>query len=1009
MDTMKKIIIILTLIVASVTMFAQPLKVTGVVLDEQGMPLIGAGIFEQGNDGNGTVTDIDGLFSISVKGPGAIILVSNIGYETQELKASTKKMTIRMVPSAIMMEESVVVGYGTQKKESVVGSISVASSEDLKQMGTPNLSNALAGKVAGITFTVASGRPGADAAQIYIRGKATMSGDSAPLVLVDGVERDFGQVDPEDVESLSVLKDASATAVYGVRGANGVILITTKRGNSGAPKVNFSYGFTLQQPTKVPNWLGSYDHAILRNEALANDGMPPAFSEEDIEHYRLHDAPYTHPDNDYVKDFLRKVAPMQKFNLGVRGGSDKVQYYFALGGLFQDGLYQQFDGRYACNANYWRLNLRSNLDFKITKTTTLSLDLNARLDKRTNVSGGIDSNNIFALMYETPPMYYPYRLPDGSYGSASNGGGNLLSILSDQGYSQLGSNTLEGTVRLVQKMDFITKGLSARAMYSFNSYFDKGNALSYTPAAYRYISETEKELIIEEKAPSISNIEGKGHRRRENVEAGLDYSRRFGDHDVTAMALYTMTTYTANANLPRTFLGFAGRATYSYLSRYLAEFNVGYNGSDAFDKGHRYAVFPSFALGYIISNENFVKNHAPWITFMKIRGSYGMVGNDKIGTNQFVYLQTYDNDGNYFFGKDGSFGKVSTLKEGDLGNTNVTWEVGYKANVGVDMTFFERLTFNVDLFQEIRDKIFITRNTLPQTLGVGSGKENLGKVRNRGFEIEAKYSDKIGKNFNYYVTGMFSYSKNKILFQDEVEPKYEYLRRTGNSMGQFYGQTVLRYYLPDDFIINEVGERVLNPELPQPAYPVQPGDFMYWDRNEDGFIDTFDEGPIGKSRIPMFVYNFSAGFNYKQFDFNVMFQGAGGCSKLMTKSLYEPVREENRFQEIHKYRWTEERWRNGDKILYPRLSSNTNKQNQITNTFYLKKGDYLRLKNIELGYTFSKKQLRLVRINSLRLYASGNNLLTFSEIKNFDPEMGSDDGYFYPQLKMWNVGININF
>ena len=386
-----------------------------------------------------------------------------------------------------------------------------------------------------------------------------------------------------------------------------------------------------------------------------------------------------------------------------------------------------------------------------------------------------------------------------------------------------------------------------------------------------------------------------------------------------------------------------------------------------------------------------------------------MVGNDKIGTNQFVYLQTYDNDGNYFFGKDGSFGKVSTLKEGDLGNTNVTWEVGYKANVGVDMTFFERLTFNVDLFQEIRDKIFITRNTLPQTLGVGSGKENLGKVRNRGFEIEAKYSDKIGKNFNYYVTGMFSYSKNKILFQDEVEPKYEYLRRTGNSMGQFYGQTVLRYYLPDDFIINEVGERVLNPELPQPAYPVQPGDFMYWDRNEDGFIDTFDEGPIGKSRIPMFVYNFSAGFNYKQFDFNVMFQGAGGCSKLMTKSLYEPVREENRFQEIHKYRWTEERWRNGDKILYPRLSSNTNKQNQITNTFYLKKGDYLRLKNIELGYTFSKKQLRLVRINSLRLYASGNNLLTFSEIKNFDPEMGSDDGYFYPQLKMWNVGININF
>lgn len=1006
---MKKIFIVLALVLAVCPAFAQSLKVSGVVLDEQGLPLIGAGVFEQGDNTNGAVTDVDGLFTITVKGPESVISVSNIGYETLELKVSTKKMTIRMNPSALMMEESVVVGYGTQKKESVVGSISTATSEDLKQMGTPNLSNALAGKVAGVTFTVSSGRPGADEASIFIRGKATMSGDSAPLILVDGVERDFGQVDPEDVQSLSVLRDASATAVYGVRGANGVILITTKRGENGAPKINFSYGYTLQQPTRVPNWLGSYDHAVLRNEALANDAQPAAFSESDIQHYLLHDSPYSHPDNDYVGDFLRKAAPMQKYNFGVRGGSEKVSYYFALSGLSQEGLYRQFKGMYSSNADYWRVNLRSNLDFKITKSTKLSLDLNARLDQRTNLNAGIDSDQIFTLMYETPPMYYPYRLPDGSYGSASNGGGNLMAILSDQGYTQLGSNTLEGTVRLVQKLDFLTKGLSARAMYSFNSYFDKGNGLSYTPPQYRYISETEKELIVEEKVPSMSNIAGRGHRHRENIEAGFDYARRFGDHDVTAMALYTQTQFVNNQNLPRTFLGFAGRVTYSYRSRYMAEVNLGYNGSDAFDKGHRYALFPSFAAGYVVSNEDFIKKNASWITFLKVRASYGMVGNDKIGTNQFVYLQTYDDNGNHFFGKDDSYGKVSTLSEGALGNTNVTWEVGHKANAGLDMTFFEKLGLNVDVFQEIRDKIFITRNTVPQTLGVGSGKENLGKVRNRGFEVEAKYNDKIGKDFKWNIAGMVSYSKNKILFQDEVEPMYEYLRRTGTSLGQFFGQTVLRYYLPDDFTTDDSGDRILDPNLPQPSYPVQPGDFMYLDRNEDGKIDSFDEGPIGLSRIPRFVYNFSLGFNTHQFDFNIMFQGAGGVNKLMTKSLYEPVREENRFQDIHLKRWTEDRWRNGEEILYPRLSSNTNKHNQITNTFYLRKGDYLRLKSVELGYTFSKKQLRAIKINSLRLYVSGNNLLTFSQIKNFDPEMGADTGYFYPQLKMWNAGVNINF
>ena len=425
---MKRIISILFFVLAVLSgAYAQTGKVSGVVIDETGYPMVGVGVIEKGNTSNGTVTDIDGKFELSVDNPGCMLVLSYIGYDQMEVQASSSLMTISMNPSAVTLDDVVVVAYGVQKKESVVGAISTTTSEDLVQMGSPNLSTALAGQVAGVTFTVPSGLPGDDDAEIYVRGVATLNGNSAPLVLVDGVEREYSQVDPEDIASLSVLKDASATAVYGVRGANGVILITTKRGQKGAPKFNVSYKFTLQQPTRIPTFLGSYEHAILRNESLANDGALPSFSPEDIEHYRLGDSPYSHPDNDYVKDFLKKVTPMHKLNVSVGGGTDFVRYYVALNGLMQDGIYKQFNGKYPSNANFKRINLRANLDFSLTKTTELSLDLNGRLDQRQN-NTDIDANNIFALMYETPPMAYPYLLPDGTYGASDISKSNILAM-----------------------------------------------------------------------------------------------------------------------------------------------------------------------------------------------------------------------------------------------------------------------------------------------------------------------------------------------------------------------------------------------------------------------------------------------------------------------------------------------------------------------------------------------------------------------------------------------------
>lgn len=1019
---MKKFLILTLTLIWSAQIFAQVNRVSGTILDENGLPLIGVNITEKSTT-NGVNTDLNGNFSLALRNPGATILISFIGYLPKEIRVTSETVNVQLEPDVVSLSEVVVVGYGEQKKASVVGSISTTSSQELKQMGTPNLSNALAGRVTGLVSLAGSGRPGGDDAEIYIRGISTLnSANSKPLILVDGVERDYTQLDPEDIESFSVLKDASATAVYGVRGANGVLLITTKRGIIGKAAISVNFQTTLQQPTRLMKYLNSYDAAMLRNEALANDGLPARFNEEDLNHFKNQDSPYTHPDNNYVADFLKKNTAMHNLNVNVRGGNDRIKFFISTNGMFQDGLYKQFaEAKYPSNAHFKRLNIRSNLDFEATKTTTISLDLNSRVEEQQNISiGDVSSTSLFGEMNTTPPYYYAYKLPNGSYGSNIDGQReNLLAVLNDYGYNRMLDNILEGTFKVNQRLDFILKGLSFRGMVSFNSYFSSGTKVGYRPPKYLYNIDGTYSEIVAETAPWIDKLAGSGHSKRTNMEYSLNYNRTFQDHAVTGMFLYTITQSNSNAEVPKGFLGLVGRTTYGFKRRYLAEFNFGYNGSDQFEKSHRYGFFPSFSLGWVASEEAFMKTKLPVISFLKFRGSYGEVGNDKIGSDRFLYLQTYETNGSYYYGTDNSWGAQSALYEGPLGNANVTWEVGKKSNAGFEMRLFRNLFFlNLDLFREMRVNIFTSRNTRPLVLGVDLPKENIGKVENKGFEIETGINQTKGK-VGYNIRGMISYSRNTVVFQDEVDPRFEYMRRTGQAVGQNFGLKVLDYYTPDDFeqdgegnlILQENGKPILKEGMPIPTFgSVQLGDFEYWDRNGDGAIDTFDEGPIGNSRIPKLVYSLSYGVNYSGLDFHMMWQGAAGNSKFLSGTgAWEQIREAGRYMEIHEERWTLDRYLNNERIMYPRLSSSENKHNHRSNSFYQKKGDYVRLKSLELGYNLPKAILTRIHLSSLRVFVSGTNLLTFDHIKVMDPESNSGDGSSYPQMKLWNMGFNMQF
>lgn len=1002
---MKKFL--LTLIVAIAggvfsSLYAQSFTVTGTIVDMNDETMPGVNIVETGTT-NGAISDVNGNFRITVSSPKSILVFSFIGYENQEITiGKQRKLNVKMLESGVSLEEVVVVGYGSQKKASVVGAISTADAKELQSTGTTNLTQAIGGRIAGVISRSPGGRPGDDDASVYIRGVASYnSGTSSPLVLVDGVERDYSQIDPEDIESFSVLKDASATAVFGVRGANGVILITTKRGETSKPVVDLRASFTMNTPINLPEKLGSYDFARLKNEALMNVGEVPEYSAHDLDMYCTGTSPYTHPDNDYIGDLLKNISTKQQYNLTVRGGTPFVRYYVSANYVDEQGIYKTFENNdYNSNVYFKRYGMRTNLDFNVTKTTVFGVDLSGRLEERHDNDA---EKGLYESMVRLPPNYLNYVNPDGTYGGKLNVV-NPYAALSRYGYNHSKRNVFEAVIKLKQDLDFVTKGLSARAMFGFVSTMASRRDLTERPELWEYTKDGQYVIVSEETPIKIETSAGP-HRRNITTEFAVNYDRKFGSHAITGLLAFNQLSQYNNAALPTGYINYVGRITYGYKNKYLAEFNAGYNGSVQFAEGKRYGFFPAFSLGWVVSEERFWNKDSKIFNYMKIRGAYGEVGNDKIGSDKYYYLQTYPmlTSNRPSFGIENN--PENRIYEGKEGNVDVTWERARKLNVGIDMRLFNsKLAVTIDAFTEKRVNILDYDRSISTIYGMlgatdstkGFPPQNLGEVRNSGFEFDASFNDKIGK-VSYYVKGNVSFARNKVLKKGEEPQTYSWTSGIGRKVNQRFGMIVDGFYNTQEEIDALPSSFSSNLKL---------GDLKYRDINGDGMIDSYDVAPIGKTRLPEIMYGLTLGGNWKGIDWQLFFQGAAITDLYVNGYGYWEFTNTGSVMKHHLGRWTPE---NKEHATYPSLSPTTSKQNHRLSTFWLKNGNYLRLKNVQIGYTLPSVWTKKAKITSARIYISGTNLLTFAGFKEYDPESNDGGNTSYPQMRNYSVGLNLKF
>jgi len=1020
----KLITVFFVLLSAGNGLFAQKITVKGTILDDEGMPFPGAGIVEAGTK-NGVASNIDGEFSIDVH-PGAELEISFIGYETIREKVGNKNISgLKIVfhEEKNLLDEVVVVGYGSQKKVALTGSVSSVESGDLIKAAGTNLVNALAGNLSGFSSIQMSGQPGADDPTIFVRGIGSLDAErAAPLVMVDGVERSFYRLDPNEVESVTVLKDASATAVFGVRGANGVILVTTKRGSAGKMSVSMSSEVGFQKPIRLYDYCNSYEYAMVYNEGRLNDDptLTPdelPFKENVIQAFKDHSQPLIYPDTDWQDYLLKKAAFQTKNNVSVSGGTENVRFFASVGVVSQDGLYKSFDTDYDSNIRYNRYNWRANLDIDITKTTTLSINMGGRVeDNRTPITkdnGKFDPQLYFALPFAGVGLYEgkwirasESNLPFTS-GALQNG--DAFEQYYGRGYQRVARNEVNLDLILKQRLDFVTRGLSFNAKGSYNGYFLHTKKWSKTEPFYTAHLDEDGEIFFrrqrEETTLSYSESTGKG--RDWYLEASFNYDRTFNGHHLTGLVLYNQwkQQYPGAAgytypSIPRGYVGLVGRVTYDYDGKYLLDFNAGYNGSENFAPGKRYGFFPAISAGWVPSSEKWMKS-VSLINFLKLRASAGLVGNDIVkGKERFYYMPSEYNPSatGYNFGT-GITTLLPSAVEKKLGNENVTWEKALKYTVGVDYRILgSRLSGSVDFFLENRRDILSTINTTPAFVAANLPVVNLGKVKNQGFEIELAWKDKIKKKFGYRIKGNVSYAHNRIIEMDEVPKEYPWQVQTGLPVGQNFG------YVFDGFV---TAEDIASGNLPDHHTELKPGDAKYKDLNEDGEISVVDMKATGYSIYPELTGGLTLGFDWKGFDFSMLWSGAARVSRYINTDLRIPFGGNQLYplqRWIYEGRWTEA---TADTATLPRVSAaSVNNNYDLNSTLWLRNAAYLRLRNIQLGYSIPSKITQKAGIRGLRFHITAENLWTIDSYKISDPE---NTNRSYPLQTTVTAGVNLSF
>lgn len=1007
--------------------------VRGMVMDPDGNPLPGATV-SLSNGKQGTVTDVMGVFSIKAN-KDDVIKVGMIGMNPEEVKVvSQKTLKVTLTAKVDKLNEVVVVGFGNQKKVTVTGAVSTVNMADMKTP-IPSLTNALVGKVAGvISMQSGGGEPGYDAPSFTIRGIGTFVGSTSPLIIVDGVQRDdvnstyggaFNNIDPEDIQSISLLKDASATAVYGAKGANGVLIITTKRGVAGKPKVGAKAETGFSGLTRMPEMLDGVNYMKLYNEARTNDGNNPIYTDQIIKKTASGLDPYLYPNVNWIKTVYKDWASMTNANVNVSGGGEAMRYYVSMSFYNQDGQYNVKKlNDYYPNLNFKRYDFRSNVDLNITKTTVLSLNLASMLVN--SRYPGYPAGGIWYATYSANPIAFPVKYPGDKWaGPANNGGNNPFNMVQNSGYSMEFKPSIQSVLSLNQKLDAITEGLSANARFSFDTYSEFNNRRSGLNDLYRAIDRNvdgslNYELVRRGDTYLGYSYSSSGERMM-YLEGNLTYERSFGKHNIGGLLVGSMrnrmigSAGDLKSSIPFRNQSAAARVTYSYMDKYLAELNMGATGSENFAPGKRWGYFPAASVGYVISKESFFDPISKVVTLLKLRASYGMTGNDQINSNRFGYLTYYSGAGGQSFGSGGQPVYTGGIATSVIGTENLTWEKSAKTDIGLEIGLLNKFTLIVDAFKDKRSAILVARRSI-SPIGGYSDLEifgNIGEMNNQGIDGSIEYTDQIGKDISLRIFGNVTYAKNRIIYADRPKAIYPYQQYEGHMFGELYGYKSLGLFVSQDDV----------DKSPTQIRTVHPGDIKYADLNGDGRVDGSDQTYLGKGAWPKWSYGFGFNLGYKKFELSAVFAGVADVAIMANGSDISfsdygaagvgvvPFAGMGQFpagiiSDVLN-RWTPDN--PSQDVHYPRITiASTSDNNYVNSSWWIRDGSFMRLRQATLSYSIITADMKRKGISNLQVYAGATNMLTFSKFKLWDPELGNNAAK-YPYPKTVTLGLRAQF